>query len=267
MRRVCILGLLLVFVPVSAAFPSGYHVSAASAMFSNSTKVKRYYGKHVHRRIRPASTVKVMTALLVLENLPLNKVVTVSRKGTLPEPSKIYAREGEHYRVRDLLYALLIESANDAAVILAEAVAGSEEDFVRMMNRRARQLGAWRTKFINANGLPIGRRGPYSTAYDMYLIFREAFKHSFFRHAIRMKSRTIRSLAGRRIRLDSHNQILFKGWKRNVYGKTGWTIRAKQCFLGYIMKGNDLCIISLYGATHRWQDIRYIISRYGGISL
>lgn len=267
MRKIFTIGIIfLFFLSVSQANAS-YRVSANAVIFSNSTKVKRYYGKNVHRRVRAASTIKVMTALLVLEHLSLDKSVRVSYKATLPQPSKIHVKVGEQYKVRDLLDALLIESANDAAVVLAEAVAGSESKFVQMMNARAKELGAKRTKFINANGLPMGKSTQYSTAYDMFLIFNEALTHPFFREAIKKKSMVIYSSQGRKIVLDTHNQGLFKGWKRNIYGKTGWTVRAKQCFVGYVMKGNDICVISLYGATNRWEDIRYIISRYGGIPL
>jgi len=244
-----------------------YSVSARAAIFSNSTKVVRYYGKNVHKQVEPASTVKVMTALLVLENLPLNKVVSVSRHATRPEPSKIYVREGERYKVRDLLYAILLKSGNDAAVVLAEAVAGSEAAFVKMMNRRAKQLDANHTRFINPNGLPSNKGSQYTTPYDMYLIFREAVKHKFFREAIELKYKTIYSTAGRRIPLKSHNKMLFFDWRRKLYGKTGWTRAAKACFVGYLKKGDDICIIAIFGCSRRWQDIKHIVSRYGGIAL
>lgn len=241
-------------------------VSARSAIFSNSTKVKRYYGRKVHKRVLPASTTKVMTALLVLEHLPLDKIVTTSARATRAQPSKIYARPGERFRVRDLLYALLLKSANDASIILAEAVAGSEGKFVLMMNQRAKALGAVHTRFANSNGLPT-KATQYTTAYDMYLIFRQAVKHAFFRKTVKLKTKTIRSLEGRAIALRNHNKILFRGWKQPFYGKTGYTRAAGQCFVGYTMKGKDLCIIAVFGCTRRWSDIKYIVSRYGGIAL
>ena len=261
--------LSIVFSPLgfAAKKSKGHNVSAKSAIFSNSTKVKRYYGKSVHNRVLPASTTKVMTALLVLEKLPLNKVVTVSKRATHAQPSKIYAKAGERFKVRDLLYAILLKSANDASIVLAEAVAGSEQKFVKMMNQRAKQLGAKHTKFANPNGLPTKKVKQYTTAYDMYLIFRAALKHKFFRDAVKLKYKTISSTSGRKIKLKSHNKILFFDWKRKIYGKTGYTKAAKACFVGYFMKGNDVCIIAVFGCTKRWPDIKHIISKYGGISL
>ena len=215
----------------------GYEVSAQAAIFSNSTKVVRYYGKNVHSRVLPASTTKVMTALLVLERLSMEQVVTTSEAATRPQPSKIYARNGERFRVKDLLYALLLNSANDASVILAEAVAGSEQNFVTLMNKRARQLGAKHTRFANSNGLP-SKQKQYTTPYDMYLIFRAAIKHDFFKTLVQTKYKTITSLDGRQIKLKSHNKMLFfSDWKRPLYGKTGYTRAAKACFVGYLMRG------------------------------
>ncbi len=260
---------LVIVAPPSVVEAKGrYSVSARSAIFSNSTQVVRYYGKQVHRQVLPASTTKIMTALLVLENLPLNKKIKFSKRATGAQPSKLYARPGEQFTVEDLLYAILIKSANDASIALAEAVAGSEWKFVQMMNKRARQIGARHTRFANASGLPSKSR-QYTTAYDMYLIFREAIKKGFFKDTLKIKYKSIRSTnTGRTFKLKSHNKMLFfKDWEQPLYGKTGYTRAARSCFVGYIMKGNSVCIIAIFGCTRRWSDIKHIVSRYGGIKL
>ncbi|MCB9771677.1 MAG: D-alanyl-D-alanine carboxypeptidase [Candidatus Omnitrophica bacterium] len=241
-------------------------VSAKAAIFSNSTAVKRYYGKNVHMRVPPASTTKVMTALLVLENLPMDKVLTVSSRATQVQPTTINLRVGEKFTVRDLLLAILLKSANDASIVLAEAVAGSEEKFVAMMNKRAREIGARNTKFVNSNGLP-SRKTQYSSPYDMYLIFRKAVENDFFRRTLKLRYHKITSSGGRQVMLKSHNKILLNDWKQKIYGKTGYTRAAKSCFVGYLMKGNDICIIAVFGCTRRWEDIKHIVERYGGIDL
>lgn len=258
---------------LSACFPISslaakqkYNVTCKSVIFSDSTKVKRLYGKGVHDRVLPASTTKVMTALIVLERLKLGQYVTVSKSGTQASPTKLYLKPGEQYKVSDLLYAILIKSANDASIVLAEAVAGSEKQFVQTMNARAKKLGAKHTKFSNSNGLPT-KATQYTTAYDMYLIFREALKHSFFRKAITYKYKTISSKDGRQIKLKSHNKILFNGWNKKVYGKTGYTRAAKACFVGTLQKEKSTLIIGVFGCPKRWDDIKYIVSRYGGIAL
>jgi len=243
-------------------------ISARSVILSNSTKAKRLYGKNVHARVPPASTVKVLTALIVIEKLPLEKIVTVSNNALYPQPSKIHVKAGEQYDIKSLLYAVLLNSANDAAIVLAEAVAGSENQFVALMNRRAKELGCKNTKIVNAHGLPH-KETQYTTAYDMYLIFREAIKHPFFRQAIAYPRRTIYSQAGRKIILTSHNDILFSKWKKKLYGKTGYTRSAKACFVGYTKKGEDDLIIAIFGCQsgRRWKEIKYLMSAYGGLAL
>ena len=270
-KKISIVIVIVIFiadisVPFSSAEAEAYSVSATAAIFSNSTKVVRYYGKNVHTKVPPASTTKVMTALLVLEKLPLNKIVTASERAASAQPTKIHVSPGEKFRVSDLLHAILVKSANDASIVLAEAAAGSEWEFVKMMNKRARQLGCKNTKFMNSNGLPT-KESQYTTPYDMYLIFREAIKHPFFKAAIKNKHKTITSQSGRTIKLTSHNKMLFFDWKNRIYGKTGWTRSAKACFVGYVQKGDDICIIAVFGCTRRWDDIKHIVSHYGGISL
>ena len=131
-----------------------YHVSAESALLFDESGWHKYYAKEINAKVLPASTTKVMTALVVLERKQLDDIVVVGPNAENVLPSKIDIKRGEKYRVRDLLYAALLNSANDASVALAESVAGSQEKFVELMNKRARQLGARNTVFANAHGLP-----------------------------------------------------------------------------------------------------------------
>jgi D-alanyl-D-alanine carboxypeptidase (penicillin-binding protein 5/6) len=264
-----ILGVCATVIVASAlsSFAAKKHkVTCKSVIFSDSTKVRRLYGKGVHDRVLPASTAKVMTALVVLERLKLDDYVTVSSNATGAQPTKLYLKPGEKYKVRDLLYAILIKSANDASIVLAEEVAGSHWKFVQMMNAKAKEIGAKHTKFSNSNGLP-SKAAQYTTAYDMYLIFRKALRYRFFRDAIKYRYKTITSKSGRQIKLKSHNKILFMDWKQKLYGKTGYTRAAQACFVGTIQKGGSTLIIGVFGCPNRWDDIKHIVSYYGGISL
>lgn len=245
-----------------------YRLTANTALLWNPASNQRYFDLGADREVFPASTTKVLTALLVLENLPLDNYVTISEHATQVPQTKLGLRAGESYRVRDLLYGLILKSANDAAVALAEAVGGSEGKFVVMMNARAKQIGALHSHFANPHGLP-SQGTQFSTASDMALIFNQALKNPFFRQAITFKYLVIYSKAGRRCYLKSHNKILFSNWKQYVFGKTGWTIEAQACFVGYIPKGNGILIIAVYGAGahRRWTDMKYILERYGHIDL
>jgi D-alanyl-D-alanine carboxypeptidase (penicillin-binding protein 5/6) len=243
-----------------------YRLTANTAVLWDLTTNQRLFDFGADREVFPASTTKVLTALLVLENLPLDKYVTVSQHATDVPQTKLGLRAGETYRVRDLLYGLLMKSANDAAVVLAEAVGGSEAKFVDMMNARAKQLGALHSHFANPHGLP-SQGNQFTTASDMSLIFAQALKNDFFKQALMYKYLVIYSKEGRRCFLKSHNKILFLNWRQHVFGKTGWTIEAQSCFVGYIPRGNDILVIAVYGCHKRWTDMKYILERYGHINL
>ncbi len=241
-----------------------YVVSAKSAIVL-SARGKQFYQKNIFRPVQPASTTKVMTAILVLEKLPLDQVLTVKETATWVQPSRLDLKPGEHYRVSDLLYALLINSANDASVVLAEGVAGSEANFVQLMNRRARQLGATRTRFVNAHGLPVKGKTQFTTAYDMAMIFKTALKNSFFRNTIAQRYKIIYSQEGRRITLKNHNRMLFTPWGKDIRGKTGYTRAAQSCFVGYMPQGKDDLLVAVFGCSRRWHDIHYLMMKYGGL--
>lgn len=140
------------------------------------------YDKLKDEKLEPASTTKVMTALLALENLDLEDKVIIDEETSFTEGSRIYLLEGEEVTVRELMYALLLESANDAAVALAKEVSGSTEEFAKLMNARAKELGAKNTNFVNPHGLHA--EGHLSTAYDLALIAQEAMKNKTFREFI-----------------------------------------------------------------------------------
>ena len=263
-RRVLLLALVITLACPSEAAARG--ISATSALLLDATNGRTYYAKSPNRWIFPASTAKIMTVLLVLEKLPLESYVTVSERATRVQPTKLGLKAGERYRVRDLLYGVVLKSANDASIVLAEAVAGSEAKFVVLMNRRARALGARHTRFTNSHGLPSNAR-QYSTARDMARIFKEVLKNNFFKRALAFKYRVIYSKDGRRHFLKSHNKSLFLNWKRDVYGKTGYTRQARSCFVGYFNKGGHTCIIAVFGCRKRWEDIKFMIERYGKTDL
>lgn len=243
-----------------------YHLTAHTAILWDPARNYRYFDLGADREVFPASTTKVLTALLVLEKLPLDRYVTISLRATQVPQTKLGLRPGESYRVSDLLYGLILKSANDAAVALAEAAGGSQEKFVDMMNARARQMGALHSHFANPHGLP-SNVSQYTTAADMALIFTQVLKNDFFRQAITLKYRVIYSKEGHRCFLKSHNKILFLNWKRPVFGKTGYTIEAQSCFVGYISRSSDILVVAVFGCRKRWTDMKFIIEHYGHINL
>lgn len=236
-------------------------VSAPSVILMDAKTARILYAKTPHRRHPPASTAKILTAVLAVEHLPLDKVVTIPRFVESVEPSKIYLRGGERYRAADLVRAILISSANDAAEALAIAIGGSRKNFSRLMNQKARLLGARRSHFVYGSGLPA--RGQYSTAYDMALIARYAQRYPFLVEALKTKYAKIHSVAGRRIFLKNHNKMLWRS-SREVVGKTGWTQKSRHCFVGHMRVFDKKIFVAILGSHRLWRDLKTLVdSQFG----
>jgi len=218
----------LLFLDFSEAYarPASIALTASSAYMLDAGRKQVLYSKRATVKRAPASTIKVMTALLVAERMKLDSVIKVPRAAESIEPSKIYLRQGERYTVRSLLKAVLLASANDAAYVLAVATAGSHAKFADLMTRRAKQLGATRSRFKTANGLPA--KGQYSTSRDLALIMKAAVKNPVLVDIMRKKTAVIYSLGGRKITLRNHNKLLWRD-PRDIIGKTGWTRKARYC--------------------------------------
>ncbi|MCH7589467.1 D-alanyl-D-alanine carboxypeptidase [PVC group bacterium] len=209
------------------------------------------------RRQAPASTTKLMTALLAYELSPLNEYVNVSPEAAQASPVRIGLKSHEDFKMRDLLVAALIRSANDASVAIAIAVAGTEDKFVKLMNDKALSLGAYDTRFINAHGLP----GPdqYTTAYDMLLIM-NAFRQ--YPELVRILTTThaeIVSKQGRKILVQSRNKILKKNSYDFFLGKTGYTKSAGYCLVGLARDQEADISFVLLGSQKIWKDTRTIL--------
>lgn len=149
---------------------SSFRLSARSSLSVNYDTGKIISGVNINERLPVASTVKIMTALVVLDNAQLEDVYTVSAKAASVGENIMGLTEGERLTVRELLFGLMLVSGNDAAVALSEGVAQTEEKFVELMNAKAQALGLANTKFINASGLDEDGREQYSSAYDMATI-------------------------------------------------------------------------------------------------
>ena len=161
---------------------------ALAACFFNLDEKKVLYAKNIHERMYPASTTKIMTALVALDKGDLDAQTTVSKEAITFSESGVSTaklKEGDVLTLRQLLYALLTVSANDAANVIAEQIAGSQDAFVEMMNQEAQKIGATNTHFVNANGLHS--EDHYTTAYDLYLMFNAAMQHEEFLQMLQEK--------------------------------------------------------------------------------
>lgn len=260
LRRISIF-LPIIFLSTNLFAREVIHITAYSAVLMNARNKKVLYSKNPHVRLAPASTTKIVTALVAMNKSSLDKKVIVPKSATWMPPSRVDIRQGEVYTTGDLLKAALLNSGNDATVALAVSVAGSEEEFTNMMNEMARKLGCRNTNFKTSNGLPA--KGQYSTAYDMALIMREAVKDKRLLDILAIKETEITELnSGRRIKLRNHNKSLWKDTPYLIFGKTGYTIRARQCFAGYINydKRRNLIVVMLKGKKI-WPDLRELAEK------
>lgn len=253
-----ILTLVKIPMPVNAKETVDINIeigSSAGILIENKTG-RILYEKDAYTKYYPASTTKVMTALLTLENVSdLNKVATVSYNSVFTVPagySTDLLKVGEELTIENLLYALLVKSSNEAANVLAEFISGNIESFATMMNTRAIELGCQNTHFVNPNG--IHNEDHYSTAYDLSIITREAMKNETFRKIVKVASYTLPS-TNKYDRVDRNlittNDLIRKSSKyyyEHAIGiKTGFTTPAKNCLIAGANKdGVELIAILLH---------------------
>ncbi len=233
---------------------SAEEIKSKAAVVMDAETGRVLYAKNPEHCLLPASTTKLMTALVVLENAGLKDVVTVSRRAARTAPMKSGLREGDRVTIETLLYAALMKSANDAAVALAEAVGGSEAEFVKMMNRKAGAIGAHNTKFINANGLP--GKGQYITAYDLSKIMREAIRFPVLKEILNTRVAEVSTQSGKMIFMKNTNRLLWSD-EDIVGGKTGYTRQARHCFVCVGERQNETLIVALLGTPSRallWKE-------------
>ena len=212
------------------------------------------YGKQPNLKLPPASTTKVMTVLLVRERLPMDKKITIGPHAANVPPSKAGLTLGAQYSVEDLITATLVSSANDAAVALAGAVAGSEKQFAYLMNLKARELGMNNTFFVNATGLTDRSRKQYSTAYDLARLMRVAVKDRYIDDILGITEASITGSDGKIVPLRAHNKMLWK-IPKFVKGKTGWTTASRHTFVGTNYAPNKSIAFAMLCSQKPWTDI------------
>lgn len=220
------------------------------------------YEKDADKKIYPASTTKMMTAILAIENVKPFRIVTVSKRAAEEEGSSAELRANDRMSMQDMLYGLMLPSGNDAAVAIAEAMDGSVEKFAGRMTKKAHDIGAKHTQFTNPNGLPDERH--YTTARDLATIARYAYKNKRFRSIVKTEFKTIRVQNTRRvIKLYNTNELL--GMMAECDGiKTGTTRAAGQCLVASATRGDVslIAVVMKVDDGKRWQEARSLLE-YG----
>ena len=228
------------------------HISAESSCLIDAQSKKLLYSKNESKRMPMASTTKIMTAILALESgIPLDTPVSVPKEAVGVEGSSIYLNVGEIISFGGLIYALLLSSANDAAIAIAHTVAGDTDSFVGLMNEKAGALGLTNTHFTNPHGLYDKEH--YTTAYELALIMAYAMKNDEFARITATKKTVLpREDDGVRV-LVNHNKLL----KENgdiIGGKTGFTKKSGRCLVTCAENNGLRLICVTLNAPDDWND-------------
>jgi len=242
---------------VSLAGASGAlsHITARSAIIMDAATGAAIYAQAPDTPAQPASTIKVLTGVISLDALRKNELVEVSQRAAMMPKSKIYLNAGKKYPANDLINAVLLASANDASVALAEKIGGSEEVFAKLMTAKAKSFGATNTVCKTANGLTAS--GQYTTAHDLAKIFNNAMRNNEF--ASKMAVTEVENTDGKIIR--SHNRAL---WQVDGAegGKTGYTEVARKTYVGKFKRENNEIVVALMGSENMWGDLKKLVE-YG----
>ena len=270
--KIILLFLLMIIGIQTISFADEVSLNSEAAILVEVSTGRIIYEKNSTKKLYPASTTKILTAILVIENCKLDDIVTVKESALNNIPNGYVTcnlQIGEQLSIKDLLYALMIPSANDAAYVLAEHVAGSVDNFSTMMNDKARELGCKTTHFVNPNG--IHDDSHYSTAYDLYLLADYAMKNETFRSLVATTEYTLPATEKYpntdRV-LKTTNELLNENsrnyYYKNAIGiKTGYTSKAGNCLVaGATRDGLEFIAVVLNGGTtEQGLNSRYVDSK------
>lgn len=249
-----ILALIVILVTVGSnciVFASELAPSSEAAILIEHDGCSVLYEKNADAILPMASTTKIMTALTVLEYFTPDAKMTVPRESVGVEGTSACLEDGEVYSLQELLYALLLQSANDAASAIAINTAGSEEGFAILMNRKARSMGLYNTQFKNPHGLPA--EGHYTTAKELAIIASEALKNETIAATVATKNARIESESGKIGYFRNHNKLLSAYNGANGV-KTGYTKSSGRCLVSSATRNGKTLIAVTLHSHDDWQE-------------
>lgn len=262
----CLLPVHAVPVQAEEYWPEGPQIQAETAIVMEANTGTVLYEKNAHDRGYPASTTKVMTSLLAVENSGLDENVTFSQDAVYKTEGSGISRDiGEEMTMRECLYGLMLESANECGYAIAEHVGKGYDNFIDMMNRKAKELGCTDTHFNNPHGLPDDNH--WTSVYDLALISREALKNDIFRMIVNTRRYTIppTNKHSEETYLSNHHKMLnnYKGDEQYLYdycigGKTGYTSVAGSTLLTFAEKDGMtlICAVMKETSPNHYVDTR-----------
>ncbi len=248
---------ILLFLLCSLLLITDVYASNYVVMDMDSGRVLASRSMHEEKLI--ASITKIMTCIIVIENSNLDKEITVGEEILKMYGTNIYVEVGEKLKVIDLLYGLMLRSGNDAAITLAVNTSGSEEEFVKLMNKKALEIGMKNTKFSNAHGLDDESRN-YSTAYDMALLSRYSYKNEIYRKIINTKKYISKSSL--KTYVWYNRMSLLNNYKYCLGGKNGYTPRAGKTLVSVAKKDGVTLTIASLDDNDIYETHEYLYDKY-----
>jgi D-alanyl-D-alanine carboxypeptidase (penicillin-binding protein 5/6) len=252
--------IIMIFGTVSGTAYAFPEITAKAAILIDAASGRVLFEKNAHERLPQASTTKITTALLALENADFSKQVQVPADFVNPGESSIYLEPGEVHSMETLLYALLLKSANDAADVIAIEIGGSIEQFAEMMNKRVKAMGLKNTNYVNPHGLYDERH--YTSAYDLAMIAREGLKHEKFREIVATSRYDIPWEGNEYDRVAFNTNRLLKIYEGADGIKTGYTRQAGSCLVGSATRNGMQLIAVTLNCNGMYQEISALLD-YG----
>ena len=263
MKKLLLLFLLLLPLSISAI-----ETSARSAILMDMDSNRILYEENINEKRSVASISKIMTAVIAIESGKLDDKVVIGDEINKSYGSGIYIKVGEEMTLRDLVYGLMLRSGNDAALAIAKYVGGSVEDFVKMMNKKAKEIGMNNTEFHNPSGLDQ-EEGNYSTAYDMAILTSYAMKLDDYKTITSTKKYTLTT--NKNVYSWINKNKLLSIYKYTTGGKTGFTEIAKRTLVSTASKNNTNLVVVTLNDGNDWQDhqnlFEYGFSNYTNLKI
>lgn len=254
-------------IQIYAVSAEEINLNAKAAVIMDAESGKILYEKFKDQKMPNASTTKILTCLYILKHCDLDQMAEVSKNAAMQPKVRLGVREGEKYKVKDLLYGLMLESYNDCAVVLAEHAEGSVEKFEKRMNQMAENLGTLNTHFVTPNGLDgIDKKGRHeTTAQDLAKIMARCIKNQQFLEITQTKQYTFTDGSRKRRFICNNHNALLSSMQGVISGKTGYTSKAGYCYVGAVKQKNMTMTFSVLASgwpphkTYKWKDVRKLV--------
>lgn len=257
-KKSLLIVLFIIVLFCNKAFIKAESITAESYCLLEASSKRIIEGKNIHQRFLTASICKVLTGIIIIENMNIDEYVLVDRDTIYQEGSSVYLKENDMITIRDLLYGLLLRSGNDCAYLLAKSYCYNVNDFSKVMNKYAQIIGMQNSTFSNPSGLDNSSYN-YSTAYDMALLMIYAMKNETFREIVQSTNHFASTSNGEKYYFYNKHKLVQK-YDYIIGGKTGYTEKAGRTLITYASKNNMELSCVTFKSNNDWNEHMSLIN-------